>query len=310
MAVITKEEVLVLFNLPFNDLLFKAHQIYRENFNPNSIKVSQLLSIKTGSCPEDCAYCPQSAHYNTGLKKEPLMTVDDVLEKARQAKENGATRFCMGAAWRNPRDEELDQVIEMIKGVKAMGLETCATLGLLKKQQAEKLKSAGLDYYNHNIDTAEEFYPAIITTRCFEDRLETLEYVRESGMKVCCGGILGMGETVDHRASMLATLANLPTPPESVPLNLLLRAKGTPLENNPDLDIFDFIRTIAVTRILMPKSYVRISAGRTEMTDEAQALCYFAGANSIFCGEVLLTLGNPAIQKDAILFDKLGLIQE
>lgn len=306
----TLTEALKLFHLPFNDLLFQAHQVHRENFNPNVVQISQLLSIKTGSCPEDCAYCPQSAHHNTTLKKEPLMDLDDVLEKARQAKENGATRFCMGAAWRNPREDDLDLVIEMVKGVKELGLESCVTLGLLQKQQAEKLKEAGLDYYNHNIDTAEEFYPAIITTRCFQDRLDTLDHVRESGIKVCCGGILGMGETIEHRASMLVTLANLPTPPESVPINMLMRADGTPLENVPDIDVFDFVRTIAVARILLPKARVRLSAGRTQMTDEAQALCYFAGANSIFYGDVLLTLGNPAISKDATLFEKLGLERE
>lgn len=304
----TVEEVQELFALPFSDLLTKAHTLFRKYFNPNEVQISTLLNIKTGSCPENCSYCSQSAHFNTGLKKEPLFDLDTVLETAQRAKEMGASRFCMGAAWRGPKDGDLAKVIEMIKGVKALGLETCATLGLLKKDQAQKLKEAGLDFYNHNIDTSPEFYSEIITTRTFEDRIETIQYVQEAGMHVCCGGILGMGESEGDRASMLTVLANMVPHPKSVPINSLVRVAGTPLEDAIKPDAIDFVRTIAVARILMPQSYVRLSAGRAEMSDEMQALCFYAGANSIFKGEVLLTTENPLPEKDQILFDRLGLV--
>lgn len=303
----TYEEAEKLFNLPFSDLIFKAQTAHREHFDPNEVQVSTLLSIKTGSCPENCAYCPQSAHFNTGLKKEPLMQVAPVIEAAKRAKEAGSTRFCMGAAWRGPRDGDLDVVCTMIKEVKSLGLETCATLGLLQPHQAEKLKEAGLDYYNHNIDTSEEFYDKIITTRCFQDRISTLEHVRASGMKVCCGGIVGMGETNEDRIRMLVLLANMDEPPESVPINQLIKIPGTPLANVPDVDPFDFIRTIALARILMPSSFVRLSAGRESMSEELQSLCFLAGANSIFFGEKLLTAQNPVPEQDNQLFGKLGL---
>ncbi|WP_032112082.1 biotin synthase BioB [Candidatus Paracaedibacter symbiosus] len=303
----TLAEVNALFALPFNDLLYLAHQVHRMNFKANEVQLSTLLNIKTGSCPENCSYCPQSAHYNTGLKKEPLMSLDTVLETAKRAKSAGASRFCMGAAWRSPRDADLDKVIEMIQAIKAEGLETCVTLGMLTPAQAHKLKVAGLDYYNHNIDTSEEHYKEIITTRTFQDRIETIENVRQAGINVCCGGIVGMGEEVEDRASMLMTLANMKEPPESVPINMLVKIEGTPLENNEAVDPFDFIRTIAVARILMPKSRVRLSAGRTAMSEEMQALCHFAGANSIFYGETLLTTENPVPAKDVAFFEKLGL---
>jgi biotin synthase len=302
------EQAKELTNLPFFDLLFKAHSIHRQHFEPNTLQFSTLLNIKTGSCPENCSYCPQSSHYNTGLKKEPLFKLEDVVTAAKRAKEAGSTRFCMGAAWRGPRDEDLDIVCEMVKKVKKLGLESCVTLGLLKKDQAQKLKEAGVDYYNHNIDTSPDFYSQIITTRTFEDRMQTLEYVRESGMKVCCGGIIGMGETQDDHVKMLLTLANLDEPPESVPINKLIPIPGTPLEGANPTDSFDFVRIIALARILMPNSYVRLSAGREDMSEELQALCFFAGANSIFYGEKLLTATNSRPEEDLRLLKKLGLI--
>jgi biotin synthase len=303
-------EVLGLFSLPFNDLLFRAQAVHRRHFAPNTVQLSTLLSIKTGACPEDCAYCPQSIRYHTGVNPEPLMSVDAVRGAAAAAKANGATRFCMGAAWRSPKDKDLDAVVEMVREVKAMGLETCLTLGMLKRQQAERLAEAGLDYYNHNLDTSKEFYGEVITTRVYEDRLDTLEHVRASGVKVCCGGIVGMGESREDRAGLLRTLANLPEHPESVPINHLVQAEGTPLKGLPPLDPLEFVRTIAAARILMPKSYVRLSAGRTEMSDEHQALCFFAGANSIFYGEKLLTTANPQNAHDRALFERLGLVAE
>ncbi len=306
----TEQEVRALFELPMNDLLFQAQSVHRQHFNPNEVQVSTLLSIKTGSCPEDCKYCPQSAHYNTGLEKQRLMEVEAVLNKAKQAKESGSTRFCMGAAWKHPTDRDMPYVIEMIKGVKAMGLETCMTLGMLKESQAEQLSEAGLDYYNHNLDTSPEFYDKIITTRTYEDRLNTLQHVRDSGMKICSGGILGMGETAKDRYGLLMQLANLPQQPESVPINMLVKVQGTPLENVDDLDPLEFIRTIAVARIMMPKSHVRLSAGREQMSDELQSMAFFAGANSIFYGECLLTTPNPETNRDLQLFKRLGIRPE
>ncbi len=303
-------EILGLFELPFNDLLFKAASVHRENFDPNAVQVSTLLSIKTGSCPEDCKYCPQSAHHNTGLKKESLIDVEKVITQAQKAKDQGSTRFCMGAAWRNLNDRDLPKVAEMISTVKDMGMETCVTLGMVEKEQLAKLKDAGLDYYNHNIDTSKEYYSEIITTRTFEDRLETLANIADAGLKTCCGGIVGMGEGVEDRAKMLQTLANLDKQPESVPINMLVKVKGTPLDNQEAVDAFDFIRTIAVARILMPKSYVRLSAGREEMNEQTQALCFLAGANSIFYGEKLLTTANPSENDDMKLFGKLGIRPE
>lgn len=300
------DEVLALFALPFNDLLFKAQEIHRANHDPNRIQVSRLLSIKTGSCPEDCKYCPQSAHYDTGLDREKLLEIETVLEAAKAAKQSGASRFCMGAAWRGP-GKDFDTVLAMVEGVKAMGLETCASLGLLTAEQAHRLKDAGLDYYNHNIDTSEEHYPEVITTRTFQDRLDTLETVRDAGIKVCCGGIVGLGEEKADRAKMLLSLANMARHPESVPINLLIKIPGTPFAGNTVVDSFDFVRTIAVARILMPKSLVRLSAGRQGMNEEMQALCFLAGANSVFCGEKLLTAGNPKPHEDASLFGRLGL---
>lgn len=296
-----------LYYLPFNDLLYRAQTIHREHFDPNTIQTSTLINIKTGLCPEDCSYCPQSAHYNTGLKKEPLMEVDDVVAAAKRAKELGSTRFCMGAAWRGPHAKDLDTVCKMVTEVKKLGLETCVTLGLLKENQAEQLKAAGLDYYNHNVDTSPEFYDQIISTRTFQDRLETLAKVRESGVKVCSGGILGLGETAGDRIGMLVLLANLAEPPESLPINKLIKIKGTPLESQTDVDAFDFVRIVALARILMPNTYVRLSAGREQMSEELQAMCFFAGANSIHYGEKLLTTSNPVPEKDNALFDKLGL---
>ena len=301
------EQAKSIFNLSFNEIIYKAQTIHRKYFTPNEVQVSTLLSIKTGSCPENCSYCPQSAHYQTGLKKEPLMPVKDVLEAAQKAKAAGATRFCMGAAWRGPRDEDLHQVCTMVSEVKKLGLETCVTLGLLKGDQALRLKNAGLDFYNHNIDTSEEFYHKIITTRTFQDRIDTLDQIRKAGLKVCCGGIIGMGEDNEDRIKMLVTLANLDEPPESVPINKLIRIPGTPLEGQGEVDPFDFVKTIALARILMPKSYVRLSAGREQMSDEMQALCFLAGANSIFYGEKLLTAENPTPEKDQLLFKRLGL---
>lgn len=304
------EEIQVLFDLPFNDLLFRAQSVHRDNFDPNEVQVSTLLSIKTGSCPEDCKYCPQSAHYDTGLEKQRLMEVEAVLNKARQAKETGATRFCMGAAWKHPTDRDMPYILQMVSGVREMGLETCMTLGMLKPEQADELAGAGLDYYNHNLDTSPEYYDKIITTRSYQDRLDTLKHVRESGMKICSGGILGMGETAKDRIGLLQQLANLPEPPESVPINMLVKVAGTPLENAEDLDPFDFIRNIAVARILMPESHVRLSAGRENMSDEMQAMAFFAGANSIFYGECLLTTPNPETHRDLQLFKRLGLRPE
>ncbi|RTE65090.1 biotin synthase BioB [Amphritea opalescens] len=306
----SEQEVRELFELPFNDLLFKAQLVHRQHFNPNEVQVSTLLSIKTGACPEDCKYCPQSGHYNTGLEKERLMQVDAVLEKAKQAKESGSTRFCMGAAWKHPADKDMPYVIEMVKGVKALGLETCMTLGMLDEGKAEQLADAGLDYYNHNLDTSPEFYGNIITTRTYQDRLDTLHHVRESGMKICSGGILGMGETATDRIGLLRQLANLPKQPESVPINMLVKVKGTPLEDAETLDNLEFIRTIAVARIMMPESHVRLSAGRENMSDEMQAMTFMAGANSIFYGECLLTTPNPETHSDLQLFKRLGINPE
>ncbi|MDR3437247.1 biotin synthase BioB [Telmatospirillum sp.] len=304
------EEIEALLSLPFNDLLYRAATVHRKHFDPNRIQISRLLSIKTGKCPEDCKYCPQSAHYDTGVEKEELVEVDTVLNAARAAKESGATRFCMAAAWRGPAAKDFNLVLRMVEGVKALGLETCASLGLLDGDQAHKLKDAGLDYYNHNIDTSPEKYDDIITTRTFENRLETIGHVRDAGLKVCCGGIVGMGEQQGDRARMLQTLANMKQPPESVPINLLIKIPGTPLGDIEDTDPFDFIRTIAVARLLMPTSHVRLSAGRMSMSDEMQALCFMAGANSMFCGERLLTAGNPTTDKDQSLFGRLGLKPE
>ena len=306
----TEQEVRALFELPMNDLLFQAQSVHRQHFNPNEVQVSTLLSIKTGSCPEDCKYCPQSAHYNTGLEKQRLMEVEAVLNKARQAKESGSTRFCMGAAWKHPTERDMPYVIEMVRGVKAMGLETCMTLGMLQETQAQQLAEAGLDYYNHNQDTPPEVYDKIITTRSYEDRLNTLQHVRDSGMKICSGGILGMGETARDRYGLLMQLANLPQQPESVPINMLVKVQGTPLENVEDLDPLEFIRTIAVARIMMPKSHVRLSAGREQMSDELQSMAFFAGANSIFYGECLLTTPNPETNRDLQLFKRLGIRPE
>ncbi len=303
-------EVRALFALPFADLMHHAQRVHRQHFNPNEVQVSTLLSIKTGACPEDCAYCPQSIRYDTGLEREELMAVDTVLENARAAKAKGATRFCMGAAYRAPKDKQLKVISEMIRGVRAMGMETCATLGMLSPQQAHELKDAGLDYYNHNLDSSEEFYEKIITTRTYQDRLNTLDAVRSAGINVCCGGILGMGEDENDRAKLLLTLANLPQHPESVPINQLVQVSGTPLKGVAPLDPFEFVRAIAVARLLMPKSHVRLSAGRTEMNDQMQALCFLAGANSIFYGEKLLTTDNPEADRDQALFQRLGISPE
>ncbi|MEI7796644.1 MAG: biotin synthase BioB [Methylococcaceae bacterium] len=301
------DEVLALYALPFNDLLFKAQTIHRENFNPNEVQISSLLSIKTGSCSEDCGYCPQSARYDSGLKSEPLMAIGDVLEAAANAKSQGATRFCMGAAWRKPKDSDIERVVEMVQGVKALGMETCVTLGMLTDDQTTRLKDGGLDYYNHNLDTSEEYYSEVITTRTYQDRLDTLERVRNSGMNVCCGGIVGMGESDLDRANLLIQLANMPKHPESVPVNMLVQVEGTPLMGTEQIDPLMFVRTIAVAKIMMPKSRVRLSAGRNEMSDEMQALCFFAGANSIFYGDKLLTTDNPMTNHDLRLFNRLGL---
>lgn len=296
-----------VFHQPLMHLLYEAQTVHREHFDPNAIQISTLLSIKTGSCPENCSYCPQSVHYNTGLKKESLMHQEAVIEAARRAKDAGSTRFCLGAAWRGPRDQDLDKVCGMVTEIKSLGLETCVTLGLLKDKQARALKDAGLDFYNHNVDCSEDFYNKIITTRTFSDRIQTLEYVRKAGIKVCCGGILGMGETNQDRIKMLVFLSVLEEPPESVPINKLIKIPGTPLENAEDVEAFDFVRTIALARILMPKSFIRLSAGRASMSDELQALCFFAGANSIFYGEKLLTAQNPVPEADNNLFSKMGL---
>ena len=305
-----RDAVQQLFDQPFNDLLFAAQTIHRQHHQPNLVQLSSLLSIKTGACPEDCAYCPQSARYKTGLKSERLLPLEQIVEAARLAQANGASRFCMGAAWRSPKDGDIAAVSEAVAAVKALGLETCATLGMLTPEHAQQLNQAGLDYYNHNLDTSPEYYGEIITTRTYEDRLDTLQNVRQAGMKVCCGGIVGMGESAADRVGLLTTLANLDPHPESVPINNLVRIPGTPLADAAELDPFDFIRTIAVARILMPTAYVRLSAGREAMNDQWQALCFLAGANSIFYGEQLLTTGNATVDHDRELFANLGIVTQ
>lgn len=303
----TLEKARAVHDAPFNNLLFLAQTVHRENFDPNKVQFSRLLSIKTGGCPEDCGYCSQSAHHETGLKASKLMEVKRVIAEATKARDAGATRYCMGAAWRNPKPRDMDAVVAMVEGVKALGMETCMTLGMLDLEQAARLKQAGLDYYNHNIDTSERYYSEIISTRSFADRLDTLEQVRQSGIKVCCGGIVGMGEEAIDRIDMLVTLANLPEHPESVPINMLIPIAGTPLAEAKPIEPIEFVRVIALARIMMPKSHVRLSAGRTAMTDEMQALCFFAGANSIFVGDTLLTADNPGEDKDILLFRRLGI---
>ena len=303
----THQEIRALFELPFPELMFRAQSVHRQNFDSAEVQISTLLSIKTGGCPEDCAYCPQSARYDTGVRAEKLMGLEAVLAEARAAKLAGASRFCMGAAWREPKDRDLDAVCAMVEGVKALGLETCATLGMLTAPQARRLKASGLDYYNHNLDTSPEFYGAIITTRTYQDRLTTLEHVRDAGIHVCCGGIVGMGEARDDRVGMIATLARLPEHPESVPINMLVRVAGTPLAGAPALDPIEFVRTVAVARICLPRSVVRLSAGREDMSEETQALCFLAGANSIFYGPKLLTTPNPGRDRDRELMQRLGL---
>ncbi|HVI11671.1 MAG TPA: biotin synthase BioB [Pseudolabrys sp.] len=303
----TREEVRALFALPFPELIFRAAQVHRDNFDPSEVQISTLLSIKTGGCPEDCAYCPQSAKFETGVKAEKLLDLEAVLAEARAAKAGGASRFCMGAAWRSPKDRDLEKVCDMVEGVKALGMETCVTLGMLTGEQAKRLKTCGLDYYNHNLDTSPEFYGEIITTRTYQDRLDTLGHVRAAGINVCCGGIVGMGEKLDDRVGMIATLASLPVHPESVPINMLVHVEGTPLAETATIDPLDFVRTIAVARITMPASMVRLSAGREDMSEETQALCFLAGANSIFYGPKLLTAPNPERDHDMALLDKLGL---
>ena len=303
----TADEISALFDLPFNDLIFQAQQVHRQHFDPNKVQISSLLSIKTGKCPEDCAYCPQSVRHDAELTVDPLMPLDEVIDAAKKAKSKGSSRFCMGAAWRSPKDKDLDAVVEMIKGVNALGMETCMTLGMLNKTQTERLKEAGLDYYNHNLDTSPDFYGEIITTRTYQDRLNTLTNVRDAGINVCCGGIIGMGETRKDRVGLLQQLANQPQHPESVPINMLVRVEGTPLANEAELDQLEFVRTLAVARIMMPRSYVRLSAGREAMSDETQALCFLAGANSVFYGEKLLTTPNPTADHDMDLFARLGM---
>ncbi|MQP77290.1 biotin synthase BioB [Stenotrophomonas sp. MYb238] len=303
----SREELLALFDLPFPELLFRAASVHREHFDPAQVQVSTLLSVKTGGCPEDCAYCPQAQRYDTGVNAQKLMDTDSVVARARAAREAGASRFCMGAAWRSPKDRDIPKVAAMIREVKALGLETCATLGMLEGHQARALKDAGLDYYNHNLDTAPDYYDSIIHTRQYQDRLDTLEHVRNAGLKTCCGGIVGMGETREHRAGLLLALANLPAHPDSVPINRLVQVAGTPLHGSAELDPFEFVRMIAVARIAMPRSMVRLSAGRESMSDELQALCFAAGANSIFYGEKLLTTGNPDTARDQALFARLGI---
>jgi len=303
----TLEEARTLHDAPFNDLLFQAQTVHRRNFDPNRVQLSRLLSIKTGGCPEDCGYCSQSAHHESGLKASKLMEVRRVIAEATKARDAGATRYCMGAAWRNPKARDMDAVVAMVEGVKALGMETCMTLGMLDLGQAQQLKEAGLDYYNHNIDTSERYYSEVISTRTFADRLDTLANVRDSGIKVCCGGIVGMGEEPADRIDMLVTLANLPEHPESVPINMLIPIAGTPLAEAKPIEPIEFVRVIALARIMMPKSHVRLSAGRTAMTDEMQALCFFAGANSIFVGDTLLTANNPGEDKDSLLFRRLGI---
>lgn len=302
-----QEEVEALFALPFNDLLFQAQTVHRQHFDANAVQISTLLSIKTGGCAEDCGYCPQSAHHPSAVKAEPLMPLEEVMKSANDAKDAGASRFCMGAAWRNLKDRDLERVAAMVEGVKSLGLETCVTLGMLEEHQAKRLKDAGLDYYNHNLDTSPEFYGEIISTRTYEDRLNTLSHVRDAGINVCSGGIVGMGETRTDRAGLLISLANLPTQPQSVPINLLVQVEGTPLNGTDNLDALEFVRTIAVARIMMPKSFVRLSAGRENMSDEMQAMCFLAGANSIFYGEKLLTTDNPDTNHDQQLFKRLGI---
>jgi len=303
----TRTEVRALFDLPFPDLMFRAQTVHRTHFEPTEVQISTLLSIKTGGCPEDCAYCPQSARYDTGVRAEKLMALDAVLAEARAAKAAGASRFCMGAAWREPKDRDLDAVCAMVQEVKALGMETCATLGMLTATQARRLKDSGLDYYNHNLDTSPEFYGDIITTRTYDDRLQTLAHVRDAGVHVCCGGIVGMGESREDRVGMIATLANLPEHPESVPINMLVRVAGTPLADEPKLDPLEFVRTVAAARITMPRSVVRLSAGRGDMSEETQALCFLAGANSVFYGPKLLTTPNPGRDLDRELMARLGL---
>ena len=300
----TREAAQAIHDLPFNDLLFQAQTVHRENFDPNRVQLSRLLSIKTGGCPEDCGYCSQSSYHQSGLKASKLMEVERVIAEARKAHDAGATRYCMGAAWRSPKERDMEAVLAMVEGVKALGMETCMTLGMLDLDQAQRLKQAGLDYYNHNIDTSERYYSEVISTRTFADRLDTLANVRDSGIKVCCGGIVGMGEDKADRIDMLVTLANLPEPPDSVPINMLIPIDGTPLG---EAEPIEFVRTIALARIMMPKSHVRLSAGRTAMSDEMQALCFFAGANSIFVGDTLLTAENPGEDKDSALFRRLGI---
>lgn len=301
------EDISNLFDMPLNDLLFEAQQVHRQHFNPNQVQVSTLLSIKTGKCPEDCGYCPQSVRYDTEVEDEPLMPLEQVIEAAQAAREKGSSRFCMGAAWRSPKDRDMTAVIEMVKAVKELGMETCLTLGMLTDKQTQQLKEAGLDYYNHNLDTSPDFYGDIITTRTYQDRLDTLQRVRDAGMKTCCGGIVGMGEERKDRIGLLRELANQPQHPESVPINMLVKVEGTPLSDSEELDPIEFVRSIAVARIMMPKSHVRLSAGREAMSDEMQALCFFAGANSIFYGEKLLTTPNPSADHDAQLFERLGI---
>jgi biotin synthase len=303
----SREEIRSYFELPFNELLYRAQSTHRRYFDPAAVQISTLLSIKTGGCPEDCGYCPQSVHYDTGVEPEALLDVEDVVTAARRARAAGATRFCMGAAWRNPRGRNFDRVLEMVRQVRAEGLESCVTLGMLDAEQSRALKQAGLDYYNHNLDTSPEFYGEIITTRTYLDRLDTLAHVRDAGINVCCGGIVGLGESRDDRVSLLRELANLPEHPASVPINQLVRVVGTPLEHEPGVEPLEFVRTIAVARLLMPASWVRLSAGRSDMSDELQALCFLAGANSIFYGEKLLTTDNPDTARDDALFEKLGL---
>ena len=303
----SKAEISALFDLPFNDLLFQAQSLHRQHFDPNQVQVSTLLSIKTGACPEDCGYCSQSAKNDAEVERERLLPLEEVIEKAQLARDNGASRFCMGAAWRNPTDKNLEKVIEMVSAVKELGMETCLTLGMLTDEQSKRLKEAGLDYYNHNLDTSPEYYGDVITTRTYDDRLDTLQHVRDAGINVCSGGIIGMGEQRSDRVSLLQQLANLPQHPESVPINMLVQVEGTPLHGVDKLEPLEFIRTIAVARIMMPESYVRLSAGRTEMSDETQALCFLAGANSIFYGDKLLTTDNPDENHDQALFDKLGI---
>jgi biotin synthase len=300
-------EVEALFKLPFSDLMYRAQQVHRENFDPNAVQLSTLLSIKTGGCSEDCGYCTQSSYHSAGVENMKMLEVDEVLKAARAAKDAGAGRFCMGAAWREPSDKDMKAVVEMVKEVRALGMETCATLGMLNDEQTEQLRAAGLDYYNHNLDTAPEFYGNIITTRDYQDRIDTLERVRKAGMNICSGGIIGMGENLTQRAGLVAQLANMDPYPESVPINNLVKVEGTPLADTEDLDPLDFVRTIAVARITMPKAFVRLSAGRGEMSDAVQALCFLAGANSIFYGDQLLTTGNPEVERDRALLGKLGM---